>query len=426
MYKLWAAIKKDMLILLRDRVGLALMFIMPVILALLITSVQNSTFELVNDNKIGLIIYNADTGKASQELQTALEKAGLFSIQHISEMPASGTLSDNLDAQTALVGLAVPSSYSSDIQHKAEQVAADALGDLLESGDSTKTDYPASQPVKVYYHPVLQASFRKSIQGALSSSLQLVQSRHIVNQLYVSVNDSPAPDSLEEQISNNQTPLEEGSVAKNGTRIIPNATQHNIPAWTIFAMFFIVISLGSSIVREKTSGSFMRLRTLPTSLRLALFSKQIAYIAITLVQALVIFSIGIYVFPLIGLPGLELPSSITGLLIVTLLCGICASSFALCVGVYAKTQEQANGVGAVSIVLLAAIGGLMVPAFAMPTGFQYIMKLSPLHWCLEAYYSLFLEQGNLSDIFVNIIPLTLITVILQVVALAGLRKKGMA
>jgi len=52
MYKLWATIKKDVRVLLRDKVGLTFMFLMPIMLAIIITAVQNSTFELVNDNKI--------------------------------------------------------------------------------------------------------------------------------------------------------------------------------------------------------------------------------------------------------------------------------------------------------------------------------------------------------------------------------------
>ncbi|MCH5691071.1 hypothetical protein LWM68_46725 [Niabella sp. W65] len=43
--------KKDWRILTRDKVGLTLMFVMPIVLAIVITTVQNSTFELVNDKK---------------------------------------------------------------------------------------------------------------------------------------------------------------------------------------------------------------------------------------------------------------------------------------------------------------------------------------------------------------------------------------
>jgi len=53
------------------------------------------------------------------------------------------------------------------------------------------------------------------------------------------------------------------------------------------------------------------------------------------------------------------------------------------------------------------------------------MRLSPLHWCLEAYYGLFLEGGGLKDILMNIIPLIIITVILQVTAVYGLKRKNL-
>jgi ABC-2 type transport system permease protein len=79
----------------------------------------------------------------------------------------------------------------------------------------------------------------------------------------------------------------------------------------------------------------------------------------------VIFAIGVWLFPLMGLPALNIPAAWGGLILVTLLTGWCAVSYAICVGTFAKTQEQANGFGAVSIVILAAIGGLMVPSYVV-------------------------------------------------------------
>jgi len=178
-----------------------------------------------------------------------------------------------------------------------------------------------------------------------------------------------------------------------------------------------------SIVREKLSGSFIRLKTLPTNYLTALLSKQLTYLAVTMVQATVIFAIGIWLFPYMGLPKLNLPADIFGLILVTIICGWCAVSYAICIGVFAHTQEQANGFGAISIVMLAALGGLMVPSFAMPESFRLVMKLSPLHWCLEAYYGLFLEGGKLNDVLVNIIPLLFITLFLQAIAVLGLKLK---
>jgi len=425
MFKLRATIIKDLRILTRDKVGLTLMFVMPVLLAILITAIQNSTFELVNNNKLPLILINRDTGEASLQLTTAIEKIGMFEVQKISASENDEQIKKRMNSKDALVAVIIPSGFSKEITEKAKSIAGRVIKDFGVDGDTTVPSVSNVGPITLYYHPVLQQSFRQSIQGALRSTLQIVESRQIVRNLYSALNEKPISDTLENEIINNQSPINEIPVSRDGSRTIPNATQHNIPAWTIFAMFFVVISLGAAVVREKQSGSFVRLKTLPTNYLVALISKQLTYLAVTIMQAVVIFSIGVWLFPLIGLSKLDLPADLGGLLVVTIICGWCAASYAICIGVFAETQEQANGFGAVSVVILAAIGGILVPSFAMPDSLRIIMQISPLHWCLEAYYGLFLEGGKLKDILMNIIPLLIITVAIQLITLWALKRKNL-
>jgi ABC-2 type transport system permease protein len=61
----------------------------------------------------------------------------------------------------------------------------------------------------------------------------------------------------------------------------------------------------------------------------------------------------------------------------------------------------------------------------MPASFQEIMKISPLHWCLEAFYGLFLEGGKLSDVVLNILPLLGITLLIQAITLYRLKRKNL-
>ena len=425
MYKLWATIKKDARVLLRDKVGLTLMFLMPVVLAIIITAVQNSTFELVNDNKISLLICNRDKGEPANQLIAAINKMGMFDVKRVTGEESDEQIKRRMHDKDALIAVIVPSNFSEKIILKADATAAKALNNFGLDQDSSKAKVTAAEPITLYYHPVLQESFRQSIRGSLYGALQLVENKQVLNSLYLSLNDKAIPQELENDIIQNQVPIREIPVSRDGSRNIPNATQHNIPAWTIFAMFFVVISLGSSVVREKTSGSFLRLKTLPTSYLVSLLSKQITYLVVTLLQAAVIFAIGIWLFPSMGLPRLNIPDDIIGLLVVTVLVGWCAVSYAICIGVFAQTQEQANGFGAVSIVLLAAIGGLLVPSFDMPESFRNTLMLSPLHWCLEAFYGLFLEGGTLQDILMNILPLFAIIIILQLITLWGLKRKNL-
>lgn len=423
MFKLWATIIKDFRILSRDKVGIALMFGMPIALVLIITSIQNSTFELVNKNKVTLLVCNRDTGKISKDFLASVDQIGMFKMQSISGMESDRAITNQMHNSDAPLAIVIPNDFSVKIDAKAKSVSGKALNTF--GLDGGKTDPSASQmlPLSLYYKPAVQDQFRRSVQGALYSALQLVESKQILRNMYLSINEKQLPAKLENELLNNKIAINEIPVSHNGSRNIPNASQHNVPAWTIFAMFFVVISLAGSIVREKLSGSFIRLKTLPTNYFVALLSKQITYLIVTMLQAAVIFAIGIWLFPFMGLPVLNLPADVLGLILVSLICGWCAVSYAICIGVFAQTQEQANGFGAISIVMLAAIGGLMVPSFAMPESFQLVMKLSPLHWCLEAYYGLFLEGGKLKDVLVNVIPLLAITIVFQALAVIGLKIK---
>jgi len=423
--KLWATIKKDARILIRDKVGITLMFGMPIILVIVVTGIQNNTFALLSKNKVPLLICNRDTGQSSRQFIQAVDKIGMFNVVPVPNNQDEKQFRAEIRAKDALLGIIIPAGFSTQVVTKAKNVAGKALNSFGLEGDTVKQGPAIDEAVNLYYNPIIQPSFKLSIEGALSSALQMVESRQVLKTLYFSINEKPLPDSAENEMLNNRLSINEVPLSLDGNTKEPNASQHNVPAWTIFAMFFVVLSLGGSVVREKLNGSFTRLKTLPTNYYIALLSKQLTYLVVTLVQAAVIFAIGVWVFPLLGLPVLNIPSDLTALLVVTLVCGWCAVSYAICVGTFAQTQEQANGFGAVSIVILSVIGGLMVPAFAMPDSFKTVMKISPLHWCMQAYSGLFVEGGKLKDVLINIIPLLVITAVIQLITFVGLKRKNL-
>jgi ABC-2 type transport system permease protein len=428
--------------------GLTFLFLMPLLLVLIVTSIQNNTFELINKNKVPLLVCNRDTGASSLQFIRALDTVGLFTVRQVPAGESDQSVRDRLQKKDAFLAVVVPADFSAQMAIRTKSLSGKALNSFG-LGDSTGEGVDAasgknaaspgrrangaaraaatdeSSPITLYYHPILQETFRRSAQGAIYSALQLVESRQLLRTLYFSINEKELPDTLENELMTRRAKISEMPVSRNGDRSTPNASQHNVPAWTIFSMFFVVVSLGSGIVREKLNGSFIRLKTLPTNYFVAILSKQVTYLAVTMVQAALIFAVGVWLFPLLGLPKLNLPADWAGLIFLSLLCGWCAVSYAICIGVFAQTEEQANGFGALSIVILAAIGGLMVPDFAMPGNFQTVMKLSPLHWCLSAYYGLFLEGGKLKDVWSNVLSLFLVIAGLQGVTLWGLKRKNL-
>ena len=57
-------------------------------------------------------------------------------------------------------------------------------------------------------------------------------------------------------------------------------------------------------------------------------------------------------------------------------------------------------------IVLAAIGGIMVPQFVMPVALQNIAQLSPMAWGLDAFLELLLYGGGIADIASHLIKLS--------------------
>ena len=108
--------------------------------------------------------------------------------------------------------------------------------------------------------------------------------------------------------------------------------------------------------------------------------------------------------------------------LVVLIVSFTAVSWALFIGVFSNTQEQAGGVGAISIIIFAAIGGVWVPTFVMPSFMQMLSKLSPMNWSLEAFYTLFLKNGNLKKLLFTFVVLTIFIIIIQTLSYLKLKK----
>jgi ABC-2 type transport system permease protein len=423
--RLWATIKKDLLLLRRDRVGLALLFGMPVALVLIVTSIQNNAFPGGKGEGLLLLVQNKDTGRFSRELLDVVGKEDRFRLAEVEQRLGAPALSAVMKSRQAVLTLLIPADFSARVNGIAQKATNKSLRSfgLEEDTMAVASGMPTAGSVDLLFNAGVDAAAKASTKQAIDGALQAVQSKATLRLLYLSINGKRLTDSLENEMMGERIAVRELSPGGQGAGIPLNATQHNVPAWTIFAMFFVVMSLGGSVVRERSGGSIIRLRTLPTNFLVALFSKELVYLGVTLLQALVIFALGVWAFPLIGLPALLLPADGIGLVVVTLLCGWCAVSYALLVGVFARTQEQSNGFGAISVVILAILGGLMVPAFIMPDGFKSVMRFSPLHWALECYYGLFLEGGHLPDILVNIIPLAAIALLMQGIVVAAIKRK---
>lgn len=134
---------------------------------------------------------------------------------------------------------------------------------------------------------------------------------------------------------------------------------------------------------------------MPVSYLNILIGKIISYVVVCFCQLLLIVLIGRFVFPQMGLPAFIIGSP-WPLIIITLCCSLAACGYGIFLGSFCSTLEQASMFGSISIVIAAALGGTMVPVYAMPRIMQRISEFSPLNWGLTAYQDILVRNSSLS------------------------------
>lgn len=185
----------------------------------------------------------------------------------------------------------------------------------------------------------------------------------------------------------------------------PSSVQQSVPAWLIFSMFFVVIPLSTTFIVEKQHGTLQRLKTLPIADGYFIFGKIIPYIIINLIQTILMFLVGIYLVPAAGGQALQLSDNAWLLIPMSMSISILAISVAMLIAVRVNTTDQATTIGGVSNLLLAAIGGVMVPTYVMPEAMKSISGYSPMNWGLEGFLTVLLREGTFADILPDMLKL---------------------
>ncbi len=397
MFKLYSSLRKELLLLINDKVGLALMFLMPLLLVFIITIIQDSAYKMVNENQIPLLVVNHDTGKEGGKLVDLLKKSGLFKIDSQNSI-AQESLKSELLSRGKMIALYIPATFSAGLESNAEDVSTILMDDLGLEHDTTARDKVSMRKLSFYNDPVLQENYSYSVMSVIQSYMSVIENSLMIDRMYANMDIAERSAKLKDKMISNRVGIDQIVARNNNSTAIPNSTQHNVPAWTIFAMFFMVVSLGSNIVKERVNGSFLRLKTMPTTFMVVMFSKMAIYVIVAALQVALTFSMGIWILPKLGLPKLSVPDNIIATVAVIFISSMAAVSYALMIGAFARTEQQANGFGAISIIIFGAIGGILVPTFVMPGFMQFFSNFSPLHWCLEGFYVLFLKGGSWHDL----------------------------
>ncbi len=401
MYKLWEATYKEMLLLRRDFGGLVILFLMPLVLVITVTLIQDSSFKKINDAKIPILFINNDGGELSISILNNLTDSNSFEIlSEINSIKVTEKEANDLVLKGKYkLAIIIPEKLTYNLNEKITQNVSSILSEFGIEAEETTLEKTKIEPqqIKLYFDPAAQLSFKNGVKNAIDKMVSKIETQTIYKAFQDELETEEAIFESESFIS-----FIEINPNKKGIEIKPNSVQHNVPAWALFAIFFIVIPLSINMVKEKSQGTSVRLKTSPTSYLTFLGGKITVYLSVCMLQFLLMLLVGLYLFPHLGLPNLIINGSYLLLFIVALFSGLAAIGLGVLLGTMASTPEQSAPLGATLAVLLAAIGGVWVPVYIMPKFMQIIAKLSPMNWGLNAFFDVILRNGNFADILPEI------------------------
>jgi len=408
--KFKASTIKELLLLIRDRAGLAMLFLMPMLLIFIMSLLQESTLEKLEERQTPVLIVNYDNDSLGINIVNGLKSAGFFEIHESIDgvQPSLQQLKKSVNYGNYRVAIIIKEGASealrNRIKYEIQQMFPPEEGDLFSPAPDHDKPFPE---IDIYFDPITQPAFKHAVTSALNEFTYAVEAKMIMGIYASMLNDIVGIELNKSGNFKNMIDLNEQYAGDHEKIIIPNAVQHNVPAWTIFAMFFIVIPLAGNIIKERESGMSLRLRTMPGSNLAVIFGKANVYFMVGILQAVFMLLIGVYLLPLVGMPALKLGSSLLALLLVTIAISLAASGYGILIGTISTSQEQSSIFGSISVVILAAIGGIWIPTFMMSETMNTVSKLSPLNWGLDAYYDIFLRNAGVSGILIYILPLFL-------------------
>ena len=300
---------KESLQVIRDLPGLALLFLMPALLLIVITLTQEKVM-IGMESGIKTILVSADSSALGEKIEEELKANTNFICD---------VFKSEKEAEKAVysgryqVMVIVPQGSDENLRKLAMQHA-------LETGTHTASETAKLTGIRVLYDPAVMKvykdiigfslqviiestalqlyikTYKETVEESISHQLQDYRKKLRAVEFEKNIPDFPGRQEvihsirsgIEQQsqdsihinlpanylVFENLVSIEEGIAGDQEQLFEYNIVRNNIPAFILFAMFFIVIPLAGSILGEKQQGTNDRLLTLPLS-RFTIFSGKI-------------------------------------------------------------------------------------------------------------------------------------------------------
>ncbi|CAA0091300.1 ABC transporter permease [Zhongshania aliphaticivorans] len=371
--QLLAIIRKELLLLCRDLHGLLLLFVMPVVFILIMSLAMKGDFDRRSGVRLDVLVADLEHSIITQNMLAKVAENEQFNLIKVAD------LDTDVDVELAIKKDRYSFLVTVPEQAFTEQAAGVAVADVLVA--------PATSPA------VTQLFFATLTYAAAEQNMGLS-----IKALQEYSPDLKGLDVFSDSKRNEGLVSTRYAFSAKEEAKAPTSVQQNVPAWLVFSMFFVVIPLANTLINERQLGTLRRIQTIPVASWKLIVGKIIPYFFINQIQVMLMLVVGVTLVPLLGGDRLTLGSSVAGLVLISTALSVAALGYAMLIAVVSRTTEQATTLGGAGNIILAAIGGIMVPAFVMPEFMQTFTVVSPMSWGLQGFLDILLRGGGVAEV----------------------------
>ena len=406
--KLAAVVAKEMRILTRDKEALLILFVMPVVFVLIMSLALQDAFNERAGVRFALLIVDHDRGPIGAKLVENFNTNHTFTVtarvagKETTPLPTEEKVRADLRTGKYKFALIIPENVSRDAGRRMDQ----QLGLV-----AVAKKLPPAVDIRLLADPTVRHDHRGMVITSLNRALQGIEAGMLLARfslLRERMNSASAMPSLKPPQALTifaEVADESGTSAITRAAPVPTSVQQNAPAWTLLAMFFLVIPLSVTLIKERQQGSLLRLTSMPVPPWVLLAGKSLPYFLINQIQVVLILLVGIYLLPRLGGDALHIGKAPGAIALLSMAASLAAIGYGLVVATFARTPEQATTFGATSVLILAALGGVMVPKLVMPPVLQQLSHASPLSWGLEGFLDVFVRGGGVREVVPELLQL---------------------
>lgn len=367
MNRILAVLHKEFLQMRRDRMTLALVFMLPLVQLLLFGyAIQTEV------RHISTVVFDQSLSAESRDLLQSFSASGYFDINYTAG--SYDEVSRMIDSGRAKVGIIIPPDFSRSVKRgepAQAQVIVDASDNMV-----------ANQAV------------------AIANSIGLIKSQEILTRLK---NIGGPPYDIRVRPWYNPDGI---------------TAYYMVPAILgIIVTMTMVIMTSMGIVRERERGTLEQLIVTPVKSYELMIGKILPYIALGYVQITVALLVGVIVF------GVPVRGSLVELYLLTLFFITASLGVGIFISNIAKTQMQAFQMSFFFMLPSILLSGFMFPRDAMPRLIYFISNLIPLTYYLDIIRGIVLKGIGFQYLVGQVASLLVFSVVLLVMSVIKFKKK---